>query len=80
MRLDQFLSRIGVIKRRTMAKEIADKSMIKVNGQKAKPAYEVKLGDVIAVMGSRPTVIEVLDIPKGSVKKEDREQYFKKIE
>ncbi len=39
MRLDDFLSTVGVIKRRTLAKEISQKGQVQVNGRKAKPAY-----------------------------------------
>lgn len=80
MRLDDYLSTIGVIKRRTIAKELASNGMILVNEQKAKPAYQVKLSDIIRIKGTRPQALEVLDIPTGSVPKEQREKYFKVLE
>ncbi|UCD94972.1 MAG: RNA-binding S4 domain-containing protein [Candidatus Zixiibacteriota bacterium] len=76
MRLDQYLPKVGIVKRRSLAKEMADNGLIKVNGRRSKPSGEVKIGDIIAVSGSRPVTVEVKEIPKGSVKKEDRGDYF----
>lgn len=80
MRIDDYLSTIGVIKRRTVAKELGSSGMIAVNGQKVKPAYQVKLNDLIHIKGSRSVSLEVLDIPSGSVPKDQREKYFKLLE
>jgi ribosomal 50S subunit-recycling heat shock protein len=79
MRLDDFLSTVGVIKRRVLAKELAQKGMIAVNGRIAKPAYQVKVRDIIVIKGSRGLTVEILDIPTGSVPKEDRDKYFKEL-
>lgn len=80
MRLDQYLSKVGLIKRRTLAKEMADSGLIKVDGRRSKPASEVKAGDIISIGGSRPLTIEIKDIPLGNVKKEEREGYYRKID
>ncbi len=79
MRIDDFLSTVGVIKRRTIAKELGSKGMIAVNGRTIKPAYQVKLGDVIHIKGTHTKTVEVLDLPTGSVPKDRREQFFKEI-
>jgi ribosomal 50S subunit-recycling heat shock protein len=79
MRIDDYLSTVGIIKRRTIAKQMGTNGLIEVNGRKVKPAYEVKVHDVIEIKGSRPFVAEVLDIPGGSVAKSDRDKYFKEI-
>jgi ribosomal 50S subunit-recycling heat shock protein len=79
MRIDDFLSTVGIIKRRTVAKEMADNGLIEVNGRRVKASYEVKLHDIIAIRGSRPFVSEVIDIPHGSVSKEARQNYFKAV-
>ena len=47
MRLDKFLKVSRVIKRRTVANEIADKGRVAVNGKTVKPSYEVKVGDIV---------------------------------
>ncbi len=77
MRLDDFLSTVGLIKRRTVAKEMGATGLLEVNGRRAKPAYDVKLGDVISIKGSRPATAEVLEVPTRSVGKDDREKYYK---
>ena len=79
MRIDDYLSTVGVVKRRTIAKELGSSGLIEVNGRKAKPSYQVKINDIIAIKGSRPVTVEVLAIPTGSVPKTDREKYFKEI-
>jgi len=79
MRIDDYLSTVGIIKRRTIAKELGANGLIEVNGHKVKPAYQVKLHDIIAIKGSRPFSAEVLDIPSGSVPKSDRERFFQEV-
>ncbi len=77
MRLDLYLSKVGLVKRRTRAKELATCGLVEINGKTSKPAYEIKNGDIIKIGGKRMITAEVLDIPTGNVKKEDREKYFK---
>ena len=80
MRVDDYLSTIGVIKRRTVAKDFGTNGLLEANGRKIKPAYAVKLGDIIRIKGSRPMAIEILDIPTRSVPKGERDRYFKVLE
>lgn len=80
MRIDDFLSTVGIIKRRTIAKEMGSNGLIVVNGRPVKPSYDVKRGDIIHIKGSHPFAAEVLDVPTGSVAKAAREQYFKSID
>lgn len=77
MRIDDFLSTVGVIKRRTVAKQLCQNGLVTVGGRAVKAAYQVKVADIIAIKGSRPLAGEVLDIPSGSVAREQRENYFK---
>jgi len=79
MRVDDYLSTIGVVKRRTVAKDLGVNGLLEANGRKIKPAYAVKVGDIIRIKGSRPLAIEVLDIPTRSVPKGDRDLYFKTL-
>ena len=79
MRIDDFLSTVGVIKRRTVAKELAQKGMIAVNGRTIKPAYQVKVNDIITIKGNRAVTVEVLALPTGSVPKDQREAYFREL-
>ncbi len=64
MRLDKFLKVSRVIKRRTVANEVADKGRVMVNGKQVKPSYEVKVGDVCEItFGDKVSKFEILKIP-----------------
>lgn len=61
MRLDKYLKVSRVIKRRTLANEVADAGRVLVNGKPAKASYTVKIGDIVEVtFGNRPVKIRVL--------------------
>ena len=61
MRRDKYLKVSRVIKRRTLANEVADAGRVLVNGKPAKASYTVKIGDIIEVtFGNRPVKIRVL--------------------
>ena len=45
MRLDKFLKVSRLIKRRTVAKEVADKGRVFINDKVAKSSTDVKVGD-----------------------------------
>lgn len=79
MRVDDFLSTVGAVKRRTIAKKLCDSGMIEINGSRAKASKPVTVSDIVSIKGSRPLQIEVLDVPTGSVPKGDREKYFRQI-
>ena len=49
MRLDKYLKLTRLIKRRTVANEVADAGRITVNGKPVKASYAVKEGDVIGI-------------------------------
>lgn len=68
MRLDKYLKVSRLIKRRTLANDVADAGRVIVNGKPAKASYAVKIGDVIEItFGNRPVKVWVLSIdePKG---------------
>ena len=55
MRLDKYLKVSRLIKRRTLANDVADAGRVIVNGKPAKASYAVKIGDVIEItFGNRP--------------------------
>lgn len=65
MRLDKFLKVSRVIKRRTVANEIADGGRVIVNGKTVKPSYEVKIGDIVEIkFGDKISKFEIIGIPK----------------
>ena len=47
MRLDKYLKVSRLIKRRTLANDVADAGRVIVNGKPAKASYAVKIGDVL---------------------------------
>ena len=68
MRLDKYLKVSRLIKRRTVANEVADAGRILINGKVAKASQAVKAGDMIEVtFGNRPIKVRVLAVeePKG---------------
>lgn len=80
MRLDDYISTVRVVKRRTMAKLMIEGGRIKVNGKAVKPAHPVKIGDIIRVTSGEDKIdIEVVDIPMRSVRKDQCEKYFKRL-
>ena len=60
MRLDLVLKLSGLIKRRTIAKELADRGRILINERTAKPSSEVKEGDILELhLGNRVLIVEI---------------------
>ncbi len=80
MRLDDYLSTVGVIKRRTVAKDMGTNGLLEVNGRKVKPAYSVNEGDIVRIKGTRPVIVEILAIPTRSVPKAERPAYFRVVD
>ncbi len=79
MRLDKFLKVSRIIKRRPVAKEVADKGRIQINGILAKSSSNVKIGDQIKIQfGNKILEIEVLEL-RDSTKKEDAEKMYQII-
>jgi len=65
LRLDKFLKVAKVIKRRTIANEIADKGRVSINGKQVKPSYEVKIGDIVEIQfGEKKSKFEIINIPE----------------
>lgn len=69
MRLDKFLKVSRVIKRRTVANEVADAGRVMVNDKPVKPSYDVKVGDIVAIkFGDKISKFEILRIPEKQTK------------
>ena len=68
MRLDKFLKVSRIIKRRVV-RHAAGTGHITINGKEAKPASDVRVGDVIAVrFGERLTKYEVISLSEHALK------------
>lgn len=71
MRLDKFLKVSRLIKRRTLAKQIAESERVFINDKVAKPSSTVSVGDIIKVQfGNKVVTVRVTEI-LNTTKKED---------
>lgn len=62
MRLDLFLKISRLVKRRSVARELCESGGVLVNGHVAKPAKEIRQGDMITLLFStRILKIEITD-------------------
>ncbi len=80
MRLDKYLKVSRIIKRRTVAKEVADNGRILVNGRISKSSSKLSVEDIIEIQfGNKIVIIKVLEL-RDSTKKEDSSKMFEIIE
>jgi ribosomal 50S subunit-recycling heat shock protein len=79
MRLDKYLKVSRIIKRRTLAKEIADNGRILINDRVAKSSSKLETGDLITIQfGNKVVVVKVL-LLLDSTKKDDATNMFEII-
>lgn len=76
MRLDKFLKVSRLIKRRTLAKEVADQGRITINSKVAKASSAVKAGDELAIRFGQKVVTARVEELRDSVKKEEAASMF----
>ncbi|OJF95482.1 RNA-binding S4 domain-containing protein [Alkalibacterium sp. 20] len=80
MRLDKYLKIARIIKRRSVAKEIADKDRILINGKTAKSSSKVAIGDELTIhFGNKTLKISVDDI-RDTTKKDEAKDLYTVIE
>jgi len=81
LRIDKWLSGVNVVKRRTIAQDMVKSGVVFINGIKAKPSKEVKVGDIITIEYLSGTKkYEVLKIPTTkTVPKSAKEEYVKEV-
>ncbi|MET3700069.1 ribosomal 50S subunit-recycling heat shock protein [Bacillus oleivorans] len=76
MRLDKFLKVSRLIKRRTLAKEVAEQGRISINGNEAKASTVVKVGDELSIrFGQKLVTVQVNEI-KENARKEEADQLY----
>ena len=80
MRLDKYLKVSRLIKRRSVAKEVADKGRITVQDKVAKSSTDVKVGDIIPIQFGNKTVTVRVDAILDSTRKEDAKEMFTILE
>ena len=80
MRLDKFLKVSRLIKRRTVAKEVADKGRVFINDKVAKSSTDVKVGYKIAIQFVNKHVLFQVESLMDSTRKEDAKEMFTILE
>ena len=64
LRLDLFLKRSGLVKRRSLAATLCDNDYVKLNGRPAGPGKAGRAGDRIEIRYARKKVlVEIMGIP-----------------
>jgi len=76
MRLDKFLKVSRLIKRRTVAKEIADQGRIDINGKVAKSSSDVKEGDTLTIRFGNKTSEIMIDRIMDVTKKDEADRMY----
>lgn len=77
MRIDKFLKVSRLVKRRSVAKEMADQGRVFINGREAKSATKVAPGDIVQIQfGNREMKVEVEEL-LDTTKKADAEKMYK---
>ncbi|HLR08576.1 MAG TPA: RNA-binding S4 domain-containing protein [Bacillota bacterium] len=79
MRLDKFLKITRLIKRRTLAKEVADQGRITINGNKAKASSKVNVGDELTIQYGQKYVTVRVNALKEHVKKDEVDTLYEII-
>lgn len=81
MRLDAFLKKSLLIKRRELANQLCDEGMVRVNGTPRKASHELKAQDELEFpLYNRVLKVRVLSLPEGNVKKADQWSLFEVLE
>ncbi len=76
MRLDKFLKVSRLIKRRTLAKEVADQGRIMINGLESKASSNVKIGDTLTIRFGQKLVTVQIDSIQETSKKDEASQLY----
>ena len=68
MRVDKFLKVSRLIKRRTVANKVSEQGRIYVNGVIAKPAKQLKEGDIITIVQADTEIkVKIVRVPNNNV-------------
>ena len=81
MRIDKFLNAVNITKRRAISEDMCKSGVVSINGVVAKPAKDVKIGDIIEIKFITSTAkFEVIAIPQNrTIPKTEQEKYAKEI-
>jgi len=76
MRLDKFLKVSRLIKRRPLAKQVADQGRVTINGNRAKASSTVAVGDELVIQFGQKIVTLKVNQLKESTRKEEADQLY----
>ena len=80
MILDKFLKVSRLIKRRTVANSVSEMGKVYVNGNIAKPAKQLKVGDIIKIEYTNKTIaVKVLSVPSGNVSVQEASMLYEEL-
>lgn len=81
MRVDKFLNVVNIVKRRTIAQDMLENGVVKIDGVSVKPSRNVKVGDVIEIAFlEKSKFYQVLQIPEQkTIKKNTSHLYYKEV-
>lgn len=81
MRVDKFLNTVNITKRRAVSEDMCKSGVVSINGVVAKPAKEVKIGDIISIKFlTKEARYQVLAIPATkSIPKSAQSEYVKEL-
>ena len=80
MRIDKFLKVSRILKRRTLAQQATKSGKVLVGGKEVKPAYQLKVGDVVEIKFGTGAVKFRVNELKETVKKDDASNMYTVIE
>ncbi len=76
MRLDKYLKRTRLIKRRTVAKDISDAGKVIVNKRAVKPSYIVKVDDLLELyLADYIVMVKVLSVDEKLLRSDPEKAY-----
>ena len=78
LRLDIFLTKSRLIKRRSLAKTACDRGIVWLDGHLAKASKEVSEGQKITIdFASRLLEVEILKLPRGNLPKKEASELYR---
>jgi ribosome-associated heat shock protein Hsp15 len=81
LRIDKFLNTVNIVKRRSLAEDMCKSGVVKINDKVAKPAKDVKVGDIIEITYlEKVKKFQILKIPTTkTLPKSAKDEYVKEI-
>ena len=80
MRIDKFLKVSRILKRRSVANEACSGGRVEVNGKDVKPAYNLKVGDVVEIAFGESKLKFRVTALKETVRKDEASSLYEVIE